>query len=117
MAIGDKYPTPYCAVAKRRIGPKKLEVFNVEGETAKQAERLARERLTAHGRKEKMMQLSIPRKCPDCTDGKKGDKFCIVCRGSGRVQLCPAIKPMPIIHETSLSEPLEKLYLDTDKYA
>lgn len=37
------------------------------------------------------MQLSTPRPCPDCSDGKKPDgRLCIVCRGSGSVHLVPA---------------------------
>ena len=42
------------------------------------------------------MQLSSPRPCPDCEDGHKGDKLCIVCRGSGHVSLVPAERPVPI---------------------
>ncbi len=45
MAVCSRYPTPYCAVAERRVGPEKLEVFNTEGETVEEAERLARERI------------------------------------------------------------------------
>ncbi len=45
MAVGRRYPTPFCAVASRPAGPKRLEVFNTEGETAEEAERLAREQI------------------------------------------------------------------------
>ena len=45
MVVGSRYPTPFCAVAERRAGPKRLEVFNVEGETVEEAERLAGEQI------------------------------------------------------------------------
>ena len=45
MAVGSRYLTPFCAVAERKVGPKRLEVFNVEGVTAEEAERLAREQI------------------------------------------------------------------------
>ncbi len=45
MAVGHRYPTPFCAVALRSAGLKRLEVFNVEGVTAEEAERLAREQI------------------------------------------------------------------------
>ena len=41
--------------------------------------------------KENDVQLSYPRPCPDCDNGKKpSGKLCITCRGSGRVHLVPA---------------------------
>jgi hypothetical protein len=41
------------------------------------------------------MQMSMPRTCPDCSDGKKPDgRLCIICRGSGRVHLVPAQRPV-----------------------
>ena len=45
MAVGNGHPKPFCAVAERKVGPKRLEVFNVEGVTAEEAERLAREQI------------------------------------------------------------------------
>jgi hypothetical protein len=63
------------------------------------------------------MQLSGPRKCPDCNDGKKGDKLCIVCRGSGWVYLVPAERlHIPVPGEFSFSEQMAKMR-DEDIYA
>ena len=45
MTVGSRYPTPYCAVAERRVGLKKREVINAEGKTAVIAEQLVRERI------------------------------------------------------------------------
>jgi hypothetical protein len=61
------------------------------------------------------MQLSAPRKCPDCDDGRKGEKWCIICRGSGWVHLVPAERPPPY-GCVSLSEQLNRLR-DEDVYA
>lgn len=38
------------------------------------------------------MQVSAPRKCPDCDEGKKSDKLCLICRGTGMVRLVPAMR-------------------------
>ena len=46
MAVGSRYPTPFCAVAERQTGPGRKEVVNAEGRTAEEAERLARKRTT-----------------------------------------------------------------------
>lgn len=61
------------------------------------------------------MQISMPRRCPECNDGKKGDKFCIVCRGSGWVHLVPADRPA-LSGTSSLTEQLGKLR-DEDVFA
>ncbi len=60
------------------------------------------------------MQLSFPRKCPDCDDGKKDDKLCIVCRGSGWVQLVPAMRSMDGRVHSSFGQVIT---IDEDIYA
>jgi len=54
------------------------------------------------------MQISSPRKCPDCDHGKKGLKLCRTCRGSGWVHLVPAERVCELTHPT-LSEMVDGL--------
>lgn len=61
------------------------------------------------------MQLSTPRRCPSCNDGRKGGKLCRVCRGSGYVQIVPAEKPTTITRGPSFCEQMTKK--EQDLYA
>ncbi len=45
MAVGSRYPKPFCAVAERQTIPGKREVVNAEGETAEEAEWLVKEQI------------------------------------------------------------------------
>ncbi len=56
------------------------------------------------------MQLTSPRKCPDCTDGRKDKYRCPTCNGSGWVRLCPTMEPGPPIPKKSRLRELSDEY-------